>query len=122
MANTVKLNKNAKAWLKALRGGKYKQARKALRVSGKYCCLGVACDLYGKANGVEWEGDHFMNRSCELPSDVVSWLGLKSDTGEFSEEEDDNLIVCNDDKKMSFKKIANLIVKKKNELFQSAGN
>lgn len=33
-------------WLEALRGGKYRQARTALKNnSGAMCCLGVACDL-----------------------------------------------------------------------------
>lgn len=34
-----------KRWIKALRSGKYDQARGRLRTPDGYCCLGVACDL-----------------------------------------------------------------------------
>lgn len=30
-------------WVKALRSGKYRQARMALRKEGGFCCLGVLC-------------------------------------------------------------------------------
>lgn len=33
-------------WLKALRGGKYKQGRGALKsLDDRFCCLGVLCDI-----------------------------------------------------------------------------
>ena len=34
-------------WLKALRGGEYKQGKTKLHSDGKYCCLGVACRIAG---------------------------------------------------------------------------
>ena len=37
-------------WLKALRGGEYRQGTDALRRENEYCCLGVLCDI----NGVRW--------------------------------------------------------------------
>ena len=40
----------AKKWVKALRSGKYKQGKRALKVETKnnvrHCCLGVLCELY----------------------------------------------------------------------------
>lgn len=40
--------KFAEKWVRALRGGKYKQGKNQLRsCRGKYCCLGVACKLVG---------------------------------------------------------------------------
>jgi hypothetical protein len=36
-----------KKWLKALRGGKYRQAQMQLRDGGAYCCLGVLCRVAG---------------------------------------------------------------------------
>lgn len=40
----------AKKWVKALRSGKYKQGKTALKVETKtglrHCCLGVLCELY----------------------------------------------------------------------------
>lgn len=35
-------------WIAALRSGKYPQARKQLRtVDGRFCCLGVLCEVAG---------------------------------------------------------------------------
>ena len=39
-----------------------------------YCCLGVLCDLYGKATGVDWR--RLAGREEILPIDVVMWAGL----------------------------------------------
>jgi hypothetical protein len=40
-------------WIEALRSGKYKQGRWALRTkSDDFCCLGVLCDVSGVS---EWE-------------------------------------------------------------------
>lgn len=33
------------AWIKALRSGKYKQGKGALREGNLFCCLGVACEI-----------------------------------------------------------------------------
>lgn len=43
-------------WVKALRSGKYKQAREALKRGDRYCCLGVLCNVLG-AEWVRLEGD-----------------------------------------------------------------
>ena len=32
-------------WIAALRSGKYEQGRMYLNLGGKFCCLGVACDI-----------------------------------------------------------------------------
>lgn len=37
---------SVKDWIKALRSGKYKQAKGKLRRANSYCCLGVLCNLY----------------------------------------------------------------------------
>jgi len=36
---------DAMKWVKALRSGEYKQGTKLLKFNGKYCCLGVACEI-----------------------------------------------------------------------------
>lgn len=53
--NTV--NKElVKKWVEALRSGKYKQGRKALRnKNDEFCCLGVLCDISKKDLGIDWE-------------------------------------------------------------------
>lgn len=47
-----------KAWVKALRSGKYEQGVGELKgPQGKYCCLGVACQIDKKAK--DWVGGGF---------------------------------------------------------------
>ena len=44
----VKFNSKLKdKWVRALRGKKYKQGKRYLKHKGKYCCLGVLCDVAG---------------------------------------------------------------------------
>ena len=45
------------AWLKALREGKYQQARQRLRCGNGFCCLGVLCDLLYPA---AWDQDELV--------------------------------------------------------------
>lgn len=35
-------------WLEALKSGKYVQGKAQLKHKGKYCCLGVICDIHPK--------------------------------------------------------------------------
>lgn len=51
----------AKAWVEALRSGKYKQGKGWLRqeepgVEPTFCCLGVLCDLSGQGRWKESAG------------------------------------------------------------------
>jgi hypothetical protein len=34
-------------WTAALRSGKYKQGKNALQANGRFCCLGVLCEVVG---------------------------------------------------------------------------
>lgn len=79
----------AKRWADALDSGEYKQGHGALRTaSGKFCCLGVLCDLYAKDTGRKWSdefglhdrsGIHIEGESSYLPEKVCEWAGA---TGE----------------------------------------
>jgi len=73
-------------WVEALRSGKYKQGRKALRnIDDSYCCLGVLCDISKNTLDLTWE--HDSNDVCEseiytmeknggvLPDSVWEYLG-----------------------------------------------
>ena len=83
------LNRNAQAWVRALRSGEYKQGIGVLRRNDTYCCLGVACDLYMKAeNKGAWiqpsnerANSYFVvgddAKDGTLPKAVVEWLGLE---------------------------------------------
>lgn len=44
-----------KLWVDALRSGDYKQGNGKLLLDGKYCCIGVLCDLMIKS-GADTEG------------------------------------------------------------------
>lgn len=45
-----------RVWLEALRSGQYKQGRYFLRTGNSYCCLGVACEVFGP--GFKGSGDN----------------------------------------------------------------
>ena len=94
----LKLNKrNLRAWLAALRSGKYRQGRGALRtVDNTYCCLGVAAKVCPKTlgQGVELGNDSSL-REEYFPFNVA-----------------DQLITLNDNQHRSFKYIANWLEKR----------
>lgn len=92
----------AQKWVEALRSGKYKQGKMALRTKTKHgtvkhCCLGVLCELYNKThknklkikkttkpddvgqikNSVFKIGSEVMS----LPNKVKNWAGIDENTG-----------------------------------------
>lgn len=73
------------AWVAALRSGEYEQGTEYLSRDGKFCCLGVLCDLAVKAQVIVQYTDYTpytdYGQGDEeiLPSEVASWAGL---TGE----------------------------------------
>ncbi len=71
-----------KHWVEALRSGKYKQGRRALRnKDNEFCCLGVLCDISKQDLGIDWELDdeeeiYSMEESKGvLPDKVWEYLG-----------------------------------------------
>lgn len=95
------------AWLTALRSGDYQQGQGYLRQGDQYCCLGVLCDLYGKAVGPEWDeydsgGVYAMHcADTTLPIQVQKWADLMSPNPI-------DLIALNDDGS-TFEELANII-------------
>lgn len=78
---TAEQRANVRKLIDALRSGKYRQGRFALRPGdgSTYCCLGVACDLYRLECGGEW-AEHsdpikFEGLEDVLPDVVMGWLG-----------------------------------------------
>lgn len=78
-------------WVDALRSGEYEQGEGVLAEDGRYCCLGVLCEVAIK-DGVPLkrvdQGEHYMStlygvginlESHILPSVVTDWAGLNSD-------------------------------------------
>lgn len=76
------MNADVKArWLAALRSGEYQQGQDALRLNGKFCCLGVLCDLAAKDGVGKWDLSlHFNDGDSvadDVPTDKVrEWAGL----------------------------------------------
>lgn len=130
-----------KRWVAKLRSGEYKQgkgflARKAARSNAhdRYCCLGVLCDMAVKAKIIPQpteseEFDSAKEKTVKvkaygfgedvgsLPDEVVSWVGMASDFGNFNGEAgSDNLANMNDSGKI-FKQIADIIESNPEGLF-----
>lgn len=114
------MNKEYKQpWIDALRSGNFKQGRNKLESQGKYCCLGVLCEVMQipkiekdeealvsvgvkKAkpySEYEYEGDKFKEYFPE---------GLRNKVS-LSCEDMDYLVEMNDESKCSFEHIAEYI-------------
>ncbi|KGM36163.1 hypothetical protein [Inquilinus limosus] len=84
------------ALVTALRSGDYKQAEGQLRRGDRFCCLGVACDLFAKLEETgHWDPeDEEIFRTADggwgdalLPDTVRRWLNFRTVNGElFSDE------------------------------------
>lgn len=132
------MNKNAEAWVEALRSGEYSQTRGVLHDKDGFCCLGVACDLAGKSglkldviseydleeNDITYEYYSYDGIRTVLPLRVQEWLGISSDMGSFllpiparSGEHNCSLTGANDEIKLTFTQIADLVEWFQEELF-----
>lgn len=128
----------AKKWVSALRSGKYKQGKAALKYTTKngvtrHCCLGVLCELYNQDKKKKEQQPlsvkpakefteletptgskaySFAGEATMLPTSVRKWAGMMDRVGEIHNEGDENdgssLAELND-AGASFKKIAQII-------------
>lgn len=135
----------AKKWVRALRSGKYKQGKHALKYKSKrgvvrHCCLGVLCELYqkdhkrklstGKIKSSNPDPDlpegsvgmHFARADTHLPEAVRKWAGMESVEGSFLRPADadgyggrTSLAELNDEGS-NFKKIADVIEARSDQL------
>lgn len=73
-------------WTTALRSGKFEQGRGALNSGGKFCCLGVLCELAVAEGVVErvefgesfrYGADNEAFSYTYLPHEVVVWSGVE---------------------------------------------
>jgi hypothetical protein len=113
--NVTKLNKKRRRalWAQALESGKYKQGKYWLREADKYCCLGVACDVFRKATrlGLWYEGDFIVGEEEErvvLPKAVMDWFGLRSNDPLLGKNPS-SAISLNDDFNKDFCEIAQMV-------------
>ena len=103
-----------KAWVAALRSGKYKQGRGFLCRDGKYCCLGVAYDVLFDGDwercskhiwrpaGSQDEGELIPRSSDYLSRSIERSLGLSLGSQIL-------LSRCNDENRDTLAEIADLI-------------
>lgn len=101
--------------IEALKSKKYKQGDGQLRQGNKFCCLGVACDIYHNDTGKgEWITDDdnyffFLAQDSSLPETVRKYFGFKSSDPELLQLNGVRAYpasVINDEFKFSFKGIA----------------
>lgn len=105
-------------WVEALRSGKYEQGTGALNSDGKFCCLGVLCEVMG----VPKYGEGIFRRVCYggpgdnstglLPISIREASGIRTSMGVYG---DTNLANQNDQGK-TFSEIADIIEKEWEEL------
>lgn len=122
----TKLNPQVKEiWTKALKSGDYEQGQGALCREGKYCCLGVLCDLHRikvlkKGKKKAWKrvnrSIEYLDKAAVLPEEVARWAFPTADVKEIykfvnPDVKHDNgscLAELNDDD-VSFEEIASVI-------------
>lgn len=100
-----------KRWVRALRSGRYRQIRGHLRNGcGGFCALGVLCELARRDGLVENYGDIGFTgsqntTSSVLPRDVADWAGCSTSPS----IQGASIMELNDDSKLPFNEIADLI-------------
>ena len=99
-----------KQWVEALRSGKYEQGKEWLQYQGKFCCLGVLCDLHAKTTNSGWsqpaDVGYYLDHTEFLPEEVVDWADLFSSDPYVGGKK---VSWYNDKKNFNFDQIANLI-------------
>lgn len=98
-------------WITALTSGEFKQGNGKLLNDGKYCCLGVLCEIFRREHpdSSHWIFSTYSSStmfavsrdvsSGRCPTGVVNWSGMDDDRQEA-------LIDFNDSRHKSFKWIA----------------
>jgi hypothetical protein len=129
MKKAFKLGPIQKAWVRALRSGRYKQTKSALARTNNdgtpkaYCCLGVLCDLAAKkkiVGDVQLNGKRlaFDGNTQDLPLSVVNWAKMHDTLGGLDNELS-SLAEANDNGK-KFKQIADIIEQRAEVIFRES--
>ena len=112
--------------VEALRSGKYKQGKKALRIKGDfYCCLGVACDVSELGEWGELHRDQicyniqcfsYMGIDGVLPKYVMNYYGFITPKGSHLIHKES--LTSLNDKGYSFEQIADIIESEPEGMFK----
>lgn len=114
-------------WVEALRSGAYVQSTGTLRRGDKFCCLGVAC-VVAADNGVPVIGREDVDTRwvfitptdqsmSALPNEVREWLGMRTPSGNFTENRGQYALSEKNDTGYTFRQIADIIESEPEGLF-----
>lgn len=129
MKKKQKLGKLQEKWVKALESGKYKQDTENgyLKYNGKYCCLGVACELEGSLKSKPEEfGQYYIKNtknSFGLSKRLVKKYGFYGQLGETSDRDLSEGYICladMNDSGRTFKQIAKFIRNNPEKIFKKS--
>lgn len=115
-------------WLEALESGKYEQGHGQLKERGRFCCLGVLCELMNipwvesdtHGHGYRDKNGEEVTTNGNMPKELSQQAGFRDDIGGFKVSRNikesrsphnyvGSLVGCNDLAKLSFKQIAELV-------------
>ncbi len=92
----VQLGPNQQKWVDALESGDYKQIEGRLANNAGFCCLGVACEIFGAKKTISDFFDKqvmYDNSDYVLPERIMEELNMKNNTGDYGY---DSLATLND--------------------------
>lgn len=116
-----KLGPIQKAWVRALRNGKYKQGdtylSQKVRKITKHCCLGVLCQMAVKEDVIKISDESgvflYELSTSVLPNKVEKWAGVRDECGGYQ----GSALTTENDKGVSFTEIATIIEEHASEIF-----
>lgn len=107
-------------WVAALRSGEYEQGKGFLNSDGKFCCLGVLCDLHSQDHNIPWTANDnnsvmtYFDNTGLPPEQVVDWAQYdhRQNGWQISHAGVKTfLYMLNDETSLSFSSIADIIEK-----------
>lgn len=105
--------KQFQKWIKALRGGEFKQTTNVLQDEKGYCCLGVACEILMPTEKKQLVPINFGQKlvlSGEMPYEQPKApIWLKDINSDFEMKTGVSLSTLNDDEGFSFEEIADVL-------------
>lgn len=105
-------------WLEALRSGKYEQGKHYLKEGGKYCCLGVLCEVAGLESELNSVFDTSKMRffakpvqECDRMDSDICYLPSFEERSGVTRKVQSELAEMNDEQGATFEEIAERIEK-----------
>ena len=96
-------------WVAALRSGKYEQGTGWLNRNGKFCCLGVLCEVAEVPTDVNHRAEHGFTSYVFRDPDLIGACMIYGDVAQALGVDPTILTEMNDDRGLSFNAIADWI-------------